>query len=144
DLVYYIPNAFTPDGDGLNDVFKPVFSHIDESSYHIRIFDRWGRVVFESDDADEGWRGDQRGDGHRVRWNVYNFVIRVKPLYSTEAQVIKVIVTRLRQCCLARATRGLEIRVGYSGDGRAREYCGFSLVICRRAIAPQPSRKPCI
>ncbi len=96
DLVYYIPNAFTPDGDGLNDAFKPVFSNIDESFYHIRIFDRWGRVVFESDDVEEGWRGDQWGDGYHAGWNVYNYVIRVKPLYFAEARVIKGSVTVLR------------------------------------------------
>lgn len=54
--VLYMPNAFSPNGDGLNDVFRPtVLGQI--SNYDIRIFDRWGEMVFESQDYAQGWDG---------------------------------------------------------------------------------------
>ncbi len=55
-LRIFIPTAFTPDGDGLNDVFKAEGQFV--GTFHLMIFDRWGRPVFESHDIDTGWRGD--------------------------------------------------------------------------------------
>jgi gliding motility-associated-like protein len=51
----YFPNAFTPNGDGLNDIFKPVGIYI--TNYHLQIFDRAGRAVFYSGDPEHGWDG---------------------------------------------------------------------------------------
>lgn len=57
-LLYFIPNAFTPDGDDFNDNFKPIFvSGLDVYDYHLIIFNRWGEIVFESYDANFGWDG---------------------------------------------------------------------------------------
>ncbi len=53
----YVPNTFTPDGDGLNDVFIPVLSTVDEDSYSLQIFNRWGEIIFETQDVNEGWDG---------------------------------------------------------------------------------------
>lgn len=55
----YVPNAFTPDGNGINDVFKP--QGIGWTDYELRIFSRWGAQVFESFDKDIGWDGTMRG-----------------------------------------------------------------------------------
>lgn len=52
---FHAPNAFTPNGDGVNDVFIPVIYGIQD--YHLRIFDRWGEVVFETHDKTQGWNG---------------------------------------------------------------------------------------
>lgn len=53
--LFFLPNAFTPDGDGLNDIFKPkIGTHV---SFEMRIFNRNGEVVFESKDPDKGWNG---------------------------------------------------------------------------------------
>ena len=49
----YIPNAFTPDGDGLNDIFIPVGKGITE--YTLQIFDRWGELIFQSSYFNKGW-----------------------------------------------------------------------------------------
>ncbi|MFB6258633.1 MAG: PKD domain-containing protein, partial [Flavobacteriales bacterium] len=43
-FILYVPNAFTPDGDGINDRFGPVVQGADESDYHFYIYDRWGEV----------------------------------------------------------------------------------------------------
>lgn len=51
----YFPNAFTPDGDSLNDVFRPVVRNI--STFKMYIFNRWGQIVFSTDNAAKGWDG---------------------------------------------------------------------------------------
>lgn len=56
DFSFYMPNSFTPDGNGLNDIFMPTFSDI--SDYRIEIFNRWGELVFESSDPLSGWDGN--------------------------------------------------------------------------------------
>ncbi|MES2512506.1 MAG: PKD domain-containing protein [Bacteroidota bacterium] len=55
----YIPNAFTPDGNSLNDFFTP--KGIDLVDYKMQIFDRWGEKIFESPDLNMGWDGTHRG-----------------------------------------------------------------------------------
>ncbi len=55
----YLPNAFTPNGDGKNDTFM-VRSEILKSGY-LLIFDRWGNKIFESDDIHNGWDGKYKG-----------------------------------------------------------------------------------
>ena len=55
-LLFFIPNAFTPDGDDFNEEFRPIFvSGLDVYDYHLIIFNRWGEMVFESYDANYGW-----------------------------------------------------------------------------------------
>jgi len=49
----YVPNALTPNGDGLNDVFLVVGENL--AGFHIQIFDRWGLLVFESKNPNEPW-----------------------------------------------------------------------------------------
>jgi len=51
----FFPNAFSPNGDGQNDLFKPVGSSL--YNYTLTIYDRWGRVLFVSNDPDQGWDG---------------------------------------------------------------------------------------
>ena len=54
----YIPNTFTPDGNELNQVFLPVFtSGFDQYDYELLIFNRWGNLIFESNDHKMGWDG---------------------------------------------------------------------------------------
>jgi gliding motility-associated-like protein len=58
DLIFYVPNAFTPDGDENNNVFFPVFTTgFDRTSYTMYIFNRWGEIIFETHDLDFGWDG---------------------------------------------------------------------------------------
>lgn len=61
-MIFYIPNAFTPDGFGPNEIFQPIItSRIDEDYYLFRIFDRWGEIIFETTDIHEGWDGTYLG-----------------------------------------------------------------------------------
>jgi len=61
DVAIYIPNAFTPDGDGLNDLFKPEGVGIQIKNYKMEIYDRWGEKIFVSEDFNEGWDGTYKG-----------------------------------------------------------------------------------
>ena len=54
-----VPNAFTPNDDGLNDEFKPLFSIVNE--YKMLIFNKYGEKIFESDDINRGWNGIYKG-----------------------------------------------------------------------------------
>lgn len=58
-ITLYIPNAFSPNGDGLNDEFKAQGTFI--KSFEMAIFDRWGQLVMKSDDISMSWNGEFRG-----------------------------------------------------------------------------------
>lgn len=55
----YIPNTFTPNGDGSNDVFIPIIK--DEIRYDFKIFNRWGNLIFHSNDDSQSWNGTFKG-----------------------------------------------------------------------------------
>jgi gliding motility-associated-like protein len=79
--IYYIPNVFTPDGDAFNNVFQPVFtSGFDPYSYKLLIFNRWGELLFESNNAEIGWDGTY--GGKMVQDGVYLYKITFRDLYS--------------------------------------------------------------
>jgi len=62
ELIYYIPNAFTPDGDSHNNSFQPVFtSGYDPYNFTMLIFNRWGEIIFETHDVEFGWNGTYNG-----------------------------------------------------------------------------------
>jgi gliding motility-associated-like protein len=63
-FTFYIPNAFSPDGNAQNEVFLPQGVGVDEERYLMQIFDRWGKKVFETTDITKGWDG--RIDGKEV------------------------------------------------------------------------------
>lgn len=57
----FVPNAFTPNGDGLNDVIRPILAGIKELKY-FRVFNRYGEMVFTTSKPGEGWNGIYKGD----------------------------------------------------------------------------------
>lgn len=58
ELIYYIPNSFTPDGDEHNNVWQPVFtSGFDPYSFHVIVYNRWGEVIWESYNHTASWDG---------------------------------------------------------------------------------------
>ncbi|MBL7884473.1 MAG: gliding motility-associated C-terminal domain-containing protein, partial [Bacteroidia bacterium] len=76
DYTFFIPNAFTPNGSGLNDVFKPKGENIVE--FTMRIFDRWGNEVFTSTNMNDGWDGRVKGKGQIAQVDVYAYIIEIK------------------------------------------------------------------
>lgn len=71
----YVPNAFTP--GGLNPIFIPVVSFHDISKYEFSIVDRWGQVVFQTNDPTVGWDGTHQQSGELVAPNLYVYVLKV-------------------------------------------------------------------
>ncbi len=57
DLNIFIPNTFSPNGDGKNDVFRPYGKGYSLSGYEMNIYDRWGQIVFNSSVFEKGWDG---------------------------------------------------------------------------------------
>ena len=57
DILVHAPTAFTPNGDGTNEIYMVFITGIDIESYHMEIYNRWGEVLFASDKMDEGWDG---------------------------------------------------------------------------------------
>ena len=55
----WIPNAFTPNGDVKNERFMPVITSVKD--YSLSIYNRWGQLLFYSDDPNEGWNGQYNG-----------------------------------------------------------------------------------
>ena len=59
DFIIYLPNTFTPDGDGKNEVFTPKGFRMDKlESYQFIVYNRWGEIVFNTDKVAEGWNGE--------------------------------------------------------------------------------------
>jgi gliding motility-associated-like protein len=70
----YFPNAFTPDGDGLNDYFGPVGLDLDKYTFTMYIFDRWGEMIFEADNANQMWNGRPTGSDKIAQIGVYTWL----------------------------------------------------------------------
>ena len=94
----YVPNAFTPDNDGVNDAFHPLGSGYEGEMFWYGIFNRWGELVFESTDSDVSWYGqDQRGDGtHFVPDGVYGYSVNVKGFHDLVPTFLRGTVTVVR------------------------------------------------
>mgnify|MGYP000874369630 CR=1 FL=1 len=81
DYNIFIPGSFTPNEDGLNDVFMPVFSPfgIDLLSFDMEIYDRWGHLIYHTKDISKGWNGTLQNKGETVlKQDSYVFKIRFK------------------------------------------------------------------
>ena len=95
DIVYYIPNAFTPDGDEFNNVFLPVFtSGFDPYNYVLNIYNRWGELVFESKNHLLGWDGDY--NGQLCPSGIYTYTVTFKAVGTDFKKTISGHVELLR------------------------------------------------
>ncbi|MEX2484402.1 MAG: gliding motility-associated C-terminal domain-containing protein, partial [Brumimicrobium sp.] len=82
ELLFFVPNTFTPDGDSFNEQFQAVFtSGYDPQNFHMMIFNRWGEVIWESFDANAKWDGTY-GNGEIVQDGVYVWKIEFKTLQN--------------------------------------------------------------
>lgn len=69
----FFPNAFTPNGDGSNDLFIAIGETDDVSFFNMTIFNRWGQLVFETNDAREAWDGNYQGKPSPLGVYVYKY-----------------------------------------------------------------------
>ncbi len=70
----YIPNAFTPNGDGLNDYFK-IINLSTEKVIDFRVFNRWGTILYRSGDNQAAWDGRYKGKMEET--GVYGYVMKI-------------------------------------------------------------------
>ncbi len=78
DIKLFVPTAFSPNEDGINDVFRPsVIGPVE--TYRMLIFDRWGNLLFESLNSLDGWTGES-SSGKQLDPGVYLYTIEVSPL----------------------------------------------------------------
>lgn len=83
ELIFYLPNTFTPDGDEFNQSFRPYFSSgYDPYDFTLTIYNRWGEIVFVSHDVTAGWDGTY--GGKLIEDGTYNWTIEVKTSSSDE------------------------------------------------------------
>ncbi|MCR9290395.1 MAG: PKD domain-containing protein [Bacteroidetes bacterium] len=78
ELNFYIPNVFSPNGDGVNDRFE-IFPFGQFENYKISIFDRWGGLMFESANPSEFWDGKNK-NGQKAPGGIYTYMIEFLPI----------------------------------------------------------------
>ena len=82
EISFYVPNAFTPNGDGSNDTFRAYGLNIEQ--FRMEIYNRWGELVFESNNIEHGWNGRlfNNPDRNISQMDVYAYVIYVKDKFN--------------------------------------------------------------
>lgn len=83
DFMMYIPSAFSPNGDGLNDVFVPVCTGFDEEDFSFQVFNRWGEMLYSTRYLEKGW------DGLNAYPGVYTWMVRGRSKKDFEYKVYK-------------------------------------------------------
>ncbi len=85
DYALYVPNAFSPNGDGVNEVFLPLMNGVSTDTYKMYIFDRWGNLVFQTNKVEKGWDGTKKGEV--VMEDVYVWKIELKTTKGVKKRV---------------------------------------------------------
>ena len=88
EVLIYVPNTFTPDGDVHNNTFFPVITQgIELQNYVMIIYNRWGEIIFESHDVSIGWDGTYKGN--MVQSGTYTYTIEIKHIgISTRERIV--------------------------------------------------------
>ncbi len=76
----YVPNSFTPDGDGVNDTFKPGTFGFTSEDYSFMIFDRWGLLIYQTDNINNSWDGTYKGQNSQV--DTYVWKLKAKDKFN--------------------------------------------------------------
>jgi len=89
----YIPTGFTPNGDGLNDVFRILGTEV-ISEFNLKIFNRWGEIIFETSDKTKGWDGKLKGTA--LATGVYIYLLKYTESSAGKPEMLKGTVTLIR------------------------------------------------
>ncbi len=93
-IPFAVPNAFTPNGDGLNDVFKVIPKYDYLKKFSMQIYNRWGQLIFETADYTKGWDGTYKGTPVESGVYVYRIVYEDFSSRKTEGVEGNVVVIR--------------------------------------------------
>mgnify|MGYP003939085657 FL=1 len=93
DDCLFLPNAFTPNGDGRNDIFAPVIK-CPVYNYRLRIYNRWGEEIFSSQDLSRGWNG--MNGSERADVGVYAYLLEYNSANTRFRKFLKGNVTLIR------------------------------------------------
>ena len=98
DFRIFIPNAFTPDNDGVNDSFLPLGQGYAAHQYEFIVFNRWGEVVFKTNDPNEPWVGqnNQMGGDHFVVDGVYMYSVTALGYHDISSETYRGSITIVR------------------------------------------------
>jgi gliding motility-associated-like protein len=90
----FIPNSFTPNGDGINDLFGIKGANLVD--FEMRIFDRWGKQVFHSADPDKKWNGSHNDGSYHNQTTTYTYLIKYRGIAEEDATELTGQVTVIR------------------------------------------------
>jgi gliding motility-associated-like protein len=93
---FYMPNSFSPNGDGINDIFRPVGNEWHPQHFLMQIFNRQGNLVFETNNAEKGWDGSEAGQTHYAQVQVYVYRVEVRNAINGKNETFTGHVTVLR------------------------------------------------
>ena len=88
--IYYVPNTFTPDEDEHNQTWQAIFTTgFDPFAFQLAVFNRWGEVIWETNDATQAWDGTYGPDGIKVPAGMYTWKLQ----FETKENDYRKIVT---------------------------------------------------
>jgi gliding motility-associated-like protein len=93
---FWLPNAFSPDKNGNNDVFRPVTQRTTLDPYQFLIYDRWGKLIFKSIDPDVGWDGTLNGKPCNAGSYMYVVQYREAEIESSDVVTVRGMVSLIR------------------------------------------------
>ena len=97
EAIFYIPNTFTPDEDEHNQLWRPIFtSGFDIYSFNLEIYNRWGEIIWETNNASFGWDGTYGKDGLKVPSGIYNWTIRYGSKINDDTKQVNGFVNLMR------------------------------------------------
>ena len=76
DYFIWTPSIFTPNGDGKNDLYIPIFHNVIEESFEFFIYDKWGKLVFQTTEINNGWNGIREDNGKIADNSTYTFIAK--------------------------------------------------------------------
>jgi gliding motility-associated-like protein len=83
---FYIPNAFTPNGNDLNELFNITATNINPNTFEMRIYDRWGKQLFYTTDVNQGWNGTYKGEP--VPQGIYTYIIKFEDSQGYKKEIV--------------------------------------------------------
>jgi gliding motility-associated-like protein len=94
---YYLPNAFSPNGDGYNDIYYVKGHAIDVAFFSFEVYDRDGHLVFETNEIEQGWNGQSSNDyEYYAQDGIYIYRLTVQSVFDNKKEEVmgNILLTR--------------------------------------------------